>query len=164
LRHVRLLSRVLVPAALAMAVLVGVAEPPSAAAATAPTAAARLIRAARAEIGHRYVYGSAGPRSFDCSGLVLYALRHSGNGRVVARGHRSAASIYRQFRLHHKASRTGGRPGDLVVWGGGKHIGIYLGHGKAISALTRRGVRIHSIRSLTSSFTAFLHTGLSTHR
>ncbi len=163
MRHVRLISRAFVPAALAVVVLVGVAQPPTAAAAE-PTAAARLIRAARAEIGHHYRYGASGARFFDCSGLVIYALRHSGNARIVARGHRSARSIYLQFRAHHKASRTGGRPGDLVVWGGGRHIGIYLGHGRAISALTSRGVRIHNVRALTSSFTAFLHTGLSTHR
>jgi hypothetical protein len=48
----------------------------------------------------------------------------------------------------------------VVVWGGGAHVGIYLGNGMAISALTS-GVRIASIYALTNSFTAFLHTGLS---
>jgi SH3 domain-containing protein len=47
-----------------------------------------------------------------------------------------------------------------VVWGGGTHVGIYLGHGKAISTLTN-GVRIHGIYAVRARFTAFLHTGMS---
>jgi len=38
-------------------------------------------------------------------------------------------------------------------------MGIYLGRGRAISALTS-GVRIHGLHDLTSSFTAFLHVRL----
>ncbi|HEX2754822.1 MAG TPA: SH3 domain-containing protein, partial [Candidatus Limnocylindrales bacterium] len=52
------------------------------------------------------------------------------------------------------------QPGDLVIWGGGTHVGIYLGNGMAISTLLN-GVRIHSIRATTARFTAFLHTGIA---
>jgi cell wall-associated NlpC family hydrolase len=55
--------------------------------------------------------------------------------------------------------RTTSKPGDLVVWGGGSHIGIYIGHGKAISTLTR-GVRVHGVHAVTARFTAYLHTGM----
>src|SRR5207253_6510023 len=37
---------------------------------------------------------------------------------------------------------------------------IYLGHGRAISALVN-GVRVHGIYQLTTGFTAFIHTGLN---
>jgi uncharacterized protein YycO len=47
------------------------------------------------------------------------------------------------------------------VWGGGTHIGIYIGHGKAISTLTS-GVRVHGVHAVTARFTAYLHTGMST--
>ena len=57
-------------------------------------AAASLIAVARRKLGDRYVYGAAGPRRFDCSGLVLFSLRRSHNRRVVRAGLRSADSIY----------------------------------------------------------------------
>lgn len=126
------------------------------------SAAARLIAVARRQLGDRYVYGAMGPGRFDCSGLVLFALRRSHNRRVVHSGLRSARSILQSYRRHHRTSRHHGRPGDLVVWGGGTHIGIYLGHGRAISALTRRGVSVHRIGAMTMPFTAFLHTRLAT--
>ena len=126
------------------------------------SAATRFIRVARRQLGDRYVYGAMGPGRFDCSGLVLFALRHSHNRRVVHSGLRSARSILQSYRRHHRASRHHGRRGDLVVWGGGTHIGIYLGHGRAISALTRRGVSVHRIDAVTMPFTAFLHTRLAT--
>jgi len=47
-----------------------------------------------------------------------------------------------------------------VIWGGGTHVGIYLGNGMAISTLLN-GVRIHAIRATTARFTAYLHTGIA---
>ena len=82
--------------------------------------------------------------------------------RVIRAGTlRSARSIYLYFRSRGKASRTNPRIGDLVVWGRGSHIGIYVGNGKAISTL-RSGVRIHGVLAVTARFTAYLHTGMST--
>ena len=46
-----------------------------------------------------------------------------------------------------------------MVWGGGSHIGIYLGGGMAISTLTS-GVRIHAVNAVTAPFTAYLRTGI----
>ncbi|HEU4572794.1 MAG TPA: NlpC/P60 family protein, partial [Candidatus Limnocylindrales bacterium] len=75
--------------------------------------------------------------------------------------YRSAYAMYSWFRSRGLASRSGAQRGDLVVWGGGSHIGIYLGGGKAISTLTS-GVRIHGVYAVTAPFTAFLHTHMST--
>jgi hypothetical protein len=61
--------------------------------------------------------------------------------------------------MRGKVSRTHGTPGDLVVWGNGSHIGIYLGNGMAVSTLTS-GVRVHGVRAVTARFTAFLRTGI----
>jgi len=69
--------------------------------------------------------------------------------------------MYLWFRSHGKTSRTNPKIGDLVVWGYGSHIGIYIGGGKAISTLTS-GVRIHGIYAVTARFTTFIHTGVST--
>ena len=128
------------------------------------TAADHLVAVARRKLGDRYSYGAIGPRRFDCSGLVLFSLRHSHNRHVVRHGLRSAAAIYRNYRHRHRVSRHHGHRGDLIVWGGGRHIGIYLGHGRAISALTSRGVSVHRVHAMTMPFSGFLHTRLSRHR
>jgi cell wall-associated NlpC family hydrolase len=130
--------------------------------ATSPvSAAARVIADARSHLGARYVHGAQGPRSFDCSGLVLRVYADAGQVRRLGGwSHRSGYAIYAYARRHHLTSRRGGEPGDVVVWGGGAHVGIYLGHGKAISALLN-GVRIHGIYEVTAPFTTFIHTGLS---
>ena len=103
-----------------------------------------------------------GPSRFDCSGLVIYAFRKAGDGgRIRAPRLRSARALYRWFKARGLASRTNPKPGDLVIWGYGSHVGIYIGHGKAISTLMN-GVRIHRVHAVTARFTAYLHTGMST--
>jgi len=125
------------------------------------TRAAQVIAIAKSKLGARLVYGATGPGVFDCSGLVIYSFRKAGVASVVGLGrYRSARALYAWFRGRGLASRTNGRPGDLVIWGGGTHIGIYLGNGMAISTLLN-GVRVHSIWATTVRFTAFLHTGIA---
>jgi hypothetical protein len=119
-----------------------------------------VISLAKAQLGDPWVHYAVGPNAFDCSGLVYYVFRKTGNLYRIGGRRMSGYGYYSYFRHRGLASRTGGRPGDLVVWGGGSHIGIYLGNGKAISTLTR-GVRIHGIYAVTKRFTAFLHTGFS---
>ena len=161
MRTLHLGARAFIPVALAAAVLFSVA-PSTPAAATSATEAQQIVRIARAQLGDRWHYGATGPRSFDCSGLVVYAFRKAGDARAIHTGFlRSARSIYHWFKAHGKASRTNPRVGDLVVWGGGTHIGIYIGRGKAISTL-RNGVHIHGVHAVSARFTAYLHTGMST--
>ena len=125
------------------------------------TRAAQVIAIAKSKLGARWVYGATGPGVFDCSGLVIYSFRKAGVASVVGLGrYRSVRALYAWFRGRGLASRTNGRPGDLVIWGGGTHIGIYLGNGMAISTLLN-GVRVHSIWATTVRFTAFLHTGIA---
>jgi len=111
-------------------------------------------------LGRPWRYGANGPRAFDCSGMVIYAFKRAGDGRAVANGHlRSARALYHWYKSRGLASRSNPKIGDLVIWGRGTHVGIYVGHGKAISTLTR-GVKIHRVRAVTASFTAYLHTGM----
>jgi cell wall-associated NlpC family hydrolase len=152
-------ARAFIPAALAAAVLFSVA-PSTPAAASTTTEAAQIVRIARAQVGDRYRYGTAGPYTFDCSGLVIYAYKRAGDGNVLKYAGRSARSIYYYFRARGKASRTNPRYGDIVVWGGGTHVGIYIGNGRAVSALTS-GVRVHGVFAVTARFTAYLHTGMN---
>ena len=125
------------------------------------TRAAQVIAIAKSKLGARWVYGATGPGVFDCSGLVIYSFRKAGVASVVGLGrYRSVRALYAWFRGRGLASRTNGRPGDLVIWGGGTHVGIYLGNGMAISTLLN-GVRVHSIWATTARFTTFLHTGIA---
>jgi cell wall-associated NlpC family hydrolase len=140
----------------------GLAEPVSARA-SATSAATEVIAAARRHIGAPYRFGSDGPRTFDCSGLVFRAFKEAHEAGAIGRTRKTAVRYMRAFELRGQASRSNGRPGDLVVYGGGSHIGIYLGHGKVISALAS-GVRRHGLRRLTIPFTEFLHTHLTAGR
>ena len=111
---------------------VAVTQPPAArvgAAATARMSAAGGFRAtafrvALAQGGKPYRYGSAGPSSFDCSGLVQYAFRAAGKSVPRTSGAIRAAT--------RPISRAAAVPGDLVVMPG--HIGIYAGEGRMVDA------------------------------
>lgn len=154
-------ARAFIPLALAGVVLIGLAPASPVAAASPRTEAQQIISIARQKIGDPWRYGATGPTVFDCSGLVIYAFRAAGDKAAVANGrYRSARALYLWYRSRGLASRTNPQPGDLVVWGGGSHIGIYIGNGKAISTLTN-GVRIHGVHAVGAAFTAYLHTGMS---
>ena len=154
-------ARAFISSALVWAVIFS-ATPPATASAAGPsqTEAQQIIAIAKRQLGDHWRAGAVGPGAFDCSGLVLYSYRRAGDLRVLGKGRlRSARQIYAYFRAHGKASRSNPKPGDLVIWGGGTHIGIYIGHGKAISTLNT-GVRIHRVHAVTARFTTYLHTGM----
>jgi hypothetical protein len=155
-------ARAFIPFAIAGAFIFALAPTtPASAASSRSTEAQQIIRIARQQVGDRYRYGASGPSSFDCSGLVIYAYRKAGDARAVGYGkYRSARALYRYYQRRGLASRSNPRPGDIVIWGRGTHAGIYIGGGKAISALTS-GVRVHRIHAVRAPFTAYLHTGMS---
>jgi cell wall-associated NlpC family hydrolase len=137
-----------------------VAAAPAVARARTVSKADRVIAAAMAERGRPWAYGATGPRAFDCSGLVVYSFRRAGVlGQIGSGRYRGGSAMFRWARAHHLTRATGHR-GDVVVWGNGAHVGIYLGNGKAISTLTS-GVRVHGLRVLSARFTTFISTGLS---
>jgi SH3 domain-containing protein/NlpC/P60 family protein len=120
-----------------------------------------VIAHAMHHLGAPWRYGAVGPYAFDCTGLAIHAFRAAGYySRIGSGSIRSARQFYYWFRARGLATRTGGRRGDLVVYGGGTHVGIYLGDGRVISTLTR-GVSIHGLHAVIAPFTAFLRTGLS---
>jgi cell wall-associated NlpC family hydrolase len=148
-----------VAAIAAVVLLTSSAASPSPAAAATP--ADKVIAVAKAQLGDPWRYGATGPYAFDCSGLVIYSFKTAGYGSVIGNGYyRSAYSLYSWFKGRGLASRYNPQRGDLVVWGSGQHIGIYIGNGYAISTLTS-GVRIHGVFAVTAPFTAYLHTHMS---
>jgi cell wall-associated NlpC family hydrolase len=150
--------RVLILAAFAVA-LIFTAQP--APRVEAGGGAEAVIAYAMRQIGKPWRYGATGPHAFDCTGLVIAAFRYAGEYHRIGSGRvRSAAAFYSWFRSRGLTSRSGGRRGDLVVYGGGKHVGIYLGNGRVISTLVR-GVTVHGLYAVTSGFTAFMHTRFS---
>ena len=104
--------------------------------------ATRAIAFAKAQLGEPYVWGAAGPSSWDCSGLMMGAWGAAG----VSLPHYSAA----QYSAGTPISSSSLRPGDLVFWGGSAssihHVAMYLGNGMIIHApRTGRPVAIESM-------------------
>ena len=108
--------------------------------------------------GDQYVPGGIGPSKFDCSGLVRYAYGKALASSRLGGGH-SALGMYMWARRNHLTSRTNPRIGDVVVYGRGSHVGIYIGKGRVLHALNRRrDIVITSVHGLTTPFTTFIHT------
>ncbi|MCW2523364.1 MAG: hypothetical protein JWO63_1699, partial [Frankiales bacterium] len=85
------------------------------------------IKAALAELGKPYIWAAAGPDSFDCSGLTMWAWAKAG----VSMPHLAAS----QQNLGTPVDRSALRPGDLVFFGSpAYHVAMYLGSGMIIQA------------------------------
>ncbi|WP_131501270.1 phage tail tape measure protein [Lactobacillus crispatus] len=94
--------------------------------------------------GHKYVWGAAGPTTFDCSGLVQYTLKHAYG---ISYPHYSGS----QYGLTEHISKAHARMGDLVFWGsgGGEHVGIYAGGNKYFSAESpAQGIHMNTLSSV----------------
>ena len=86
-------------------------------------------------IGDPYVYGAAGPSSFDCSGLVQFALTKLGVTNVPR-------TSEEQYAWATKINASQLEPGDLVFAqfaadsgsASPGHVGVYVGNGRVLSA------------------------------
>jgi peptidoglycan DL-endopeptidase CwlO len=89
--------------------------------------ASRVVSYALSRVGDSYVWGNAGPNSFDCSGLTLWAYAKVG----VSLPHSSSA----QYGSGRHISRSDLEPGDLVFFYSPiHHVGIYIGNGMIVHA------------------------------
>ena len=125
----------------------GAAGAPGAVASDGPGLSAaqivRFLKAAESRIGLPYVWGAAGPRSFDCSGLVQWSLAQAG---VV------------MPRVAVEQARTGPmvpvaqlQPGDLLFYHTDptapayiSHVAIYLGNNLMLQA-PRPGLDVEAV-------------------
>lgn len=108
-----------------LAVIVAVVSLGACTAPNSSTKGAQIASLARTHLGARYVYGAAGPSTFDCSGLTQYVHRQAGLSipRTVAAQRSSARWV----------SQSSKQPGDLIFFGT-YHVGIYVGSGQIIDA------------------------------
>nr|BFE55998.1 C40 family peptidase [Dactylosporangium thailandense] len=94
--------------------------------------AGKAVSYAWAQLGKKYVFGAAGPDTFDCSGLTMMAWKAAG----VTLPHNAA----QQWGKVKHISRSQLAPGDLVFYNGLGHVGIYIGNNQIIHAPNSRTV------------------------
>jgi len=94
---------------------------------TANTVGAQALQAAISRLGYPYIWGAAGPTSFDCSGLVMWAYQQVG----ISLPHFTVS----QYNSGVHVSRADLEPGDLVFFFSNiSHVGMYIGNGMMIDA------------------------------
>lgn len=99
--------------------------------------ASRAVSFALAQVGKRYVWGTAGPYSYDCSGLVMAAFARLG----IKLPHQSEQLMG----FGRPVSRANLQPGDVIQPYIG-HVMIYIGGNRVVEAANpQQGVRISTL-------------------
>ncbi len=92
-----------------------------------------IVSYALTQRGDPYVWGAAGPDTFDCSGLVEYVYKHFGLTTP-----RTTSSMIGSGSNLQPVTRANLQPGDLIFsnWIGkpSSHVGIYTGQNSIIEA------------------------------
>jgi cell wall-associated NlpC family hydrolase len=89
--------------------------------------AAAAVRFALAQLGDPYVWGAAGPGSWDCSGLTMGAWGAAGVGLPHSSSMQSGSGT--------RVSISQLQPGDLVFYYSPiSHVAMYIGGGKIVHA------------------------------
>lgn len=88
-----------------------------------------------------YSYGAQNPSAglFDCSGFVQWA--YAQEGVSLPRTASAMAGVGKSVPYSQA------QPGDLVIFNGGGHVGIYLGGGKFLGSQNSTGVAIANMNS-----------------
>lgn len=90
------------------------------------TQAQKAVAFAYAQLGKPYVWGAAGPGSYDCSGLMEAAWASAGVS--IPR------TTYEQVAGLPSVPLSALQPGDLVFFDGDGHVAMYVGGGMIIDA------------------------------
>jgi len=88
-----------------------------------------VLAVAKGKLGTPYIWGhneDRGQYGFDCSNFTAYVYHHALGYRM------SGASKTQYHSVGWTVSRSRMRPGDLVVFDYGRHVGIYAGNGRMI--------------------------------
>lgn len=151
--HSRTRNLVLLPF-LTLVVLLGltVLGPVANADAASRERVSRAATVALQQLGDPYRYGSAGPRSFDCSGLMQYSYRKAGLNLP-----RTSSA---QARRAHRISKSKLSRGDLMFFtSGGRvyHVAMFLKrtNGRVLMVHSPgSGKRVQRARAWTNSWFA----------
>lgn len=113
-----------------------------------PTPIERFVKLARKQVGKPYVHATAGPDSFDCSGLVWWCYNQIFEPDLNAAfrsSHHQWGHLGRQIAINMGGGGTLAalQPGDLLFYDTGtslngnkaSHVGIYLGDNLMVNAL-----------------------------
>ncbi|MFB9450076.1 LysM peptidoglycan-binding domain-containing C40 family peptidase [Dactylosporangium vinaceum] len=95
---------------------------------------ATAIAYAKAQVGKPYRFATAGPDTFDCSGLVMKAWE--------AAGYQLPRVTYDQIKVGERVTRDQLIPGDLVFTNNGGHVELYIGDDTVVNA-GHTGVSVH---------------------
>jgi cell wall-associated NlpC family hydrolase len=90
------------------------------------TQAGKAVAFAYAQLGKPYVFGAAGPDSYDCSGLTQSAW--------AAAGVSIPRTSEEQWNGLPHVSTSALAPGDILVFAGASHVGIFVGGNMLIDA------------------------------
>ncbi|GAA2139285.1 hypothetical protein GALLR39Z86_19460 [Glycomyces algeriensis] len=101
-------------------------ESDSATASYSADAATAAVQFARDQLGESYVFGAAGPDTWDCSGLIAGAYGVSD----ISLTH----STWTMWDETSGIDRGDLQPGDLVFYNGQNHVAMYIGDGQVIHA------------------------------
>ena len=110
-----------------------------------------VIYLAQQQLGKKYVFGSSGPNTFDCSGLMLYCFKQIG----ISLQHSAQGEGYNDSRTKI-SSKASLRRGDMVFFNTVSdgdlcdHVGIYLGNNYFLHAGSGAGKVI--ISTLASGY------------
>ncbi|WP_406069386.1 NlpC/P60 family protein [Streptomyces sp. NBC_01020] len=87
----------------------------------------KAVKFATDQIGKPYVWGAAGPKSFDCSGLTSQAW--------LAAGDPIPRTSQEQWKQLPHVQVKDMRPGDLIIYfSDATHVGMYIGDGAMVNA------------------------------
>ncbi len=120
--------------------------------------AQKIVSLAYSKIGSAYVYGAAGPNSFDCSGFVYWVVNNSGvPGLSVPR---TSSALYDKYKSYNIGTNiTNARPGDIILFsrdGRIVHSAIYYTDSKMIHASEpSTGVILTTVAYSTSNKSVF---------
>lgn len=163
---------VLLLMALSFAVTIAMAETTTVAAANTSaepsrgSQAAVILKMLKNAVGHPFRIGREGPKFYDCSGLVWSVYKRAGLVGRIGGARRTVTGYFNWARRHGGVmNRRDPQIGDVILWGmHGKlhHSGIYIGNGRAISAVNRHfGVRNWPVRWIHMRIFGYIHTRLT---
>jgi cell wall-associated NlpC family hydrolase len=171
-RATKLNRIVMLGSALVLALTMAAVEAPAISAhGTADAAPARgsqaalILRLVKKAVGHGFRFGAEGPRFFDCSGLVWSVYHRAGLVGRIGGARRGATGYLHWAQRHNRLAHRNPQIGDVILWGShgrAHHSGIYIGNGRAISALNRKlGVRNWPVRWIHMRILGYVRTGIT---